>query len=112
MDTTTPPSPVAAANPAEDKTVAIIAYLSLIGFIIALIMHSSKKTQLGAFHLRQMLGLILFSIPCMIPLLGLIWFVVMFVFWIFGFIAAINGQMKPVPLFGPMWAKWFANVFT
>lgn len=113
MDTTTPATPTApAAGSTEDKTVAIIAYLTLIGFIVALIMHSSKKTVIGAYHLRQMLGLIIFSIPCMIPLLGLLWALVMFVFWIMGFINAVNGQMKPVPLIGSMFEKWFANVFT
>ncbi len=42
--------------PGEDKTVAIVAYLTLIGFIIAIILNGQKKTALGAFHLRQMLG--------------------------------------------------------
>ena len=43
----------------EDKMVAIVAYLTLIGFIVAIIIHMNKKTKLGAFHLRQMLGFVL-----------------------------------------------------
>src|SRR5665213_3720454 len=49
----TPPPPAIA----EDKTVAIVSYMTMLGFIIAIIIHTSKKTKLGAFHLRRMLGL-------------------------------------------------------
>ena len=57
---TTPesPAPAASAVPAkEDTTVALLSYITIIGFIIAIVLHSSKKTALGAFHLRQVLGL-------------------------------------------------------
>ena len=40
------------------KTIGIISYLTLIGWIIALVMHSSNKTEQGAYHIRQSLGLI------------------------------------------------------
>ncbi len=115
----------------EDKTVAIIAYITFIGFIIALIMHGSKKTQLGAFHLRQVLGLILTSIVgwigiaivamvlVFIPVIGpivamLLWLgfgLGLLVLFIMGLIAAVNGQQKPMPVVGDYFAKWFAGVF-
>ncbi|HTJ00261.1 MAG TPA: DUF4870 domain-containing protein [Dongiaceae bacterium] len=118
MDTTPPPTPIAApAN--EDRTIAIVSYLTLLGFIVALVLHSNKKTQLGAYHLRQMLGFFITGL-CMpilmfIPILGWIAFpivgICLFVFWIMGLIAAINGQMKPMPVVGPLYQKWFANTF-
>jgi uncharacterized membrane protein len=95
----------------EDKTVAIVSYLTLIGFIVAIILHSSKKTQIGAFHLRQMLGLILFSLGGIIPLIGLLWALFLLVLWVFGLIAAVKGEQKPVPVFGAMFQKWFAGAF-
>jgi uncharacterized membrane protein len=103
----------------EDKTVAIIAYLTLIGFIAAAIIHSSKKTKLGAFHLRQMLGFILTTfavvVLIVIPIVGWllipVFYVGMLVFWVMGLIAAINGQMKPMPVVGPLYQKWFGNAF-
>ena len=107
----TPASAQPPATTTEDKTVAILAYLTLIGFIVALIMHSSKKTQIGAYHLRQMLGLVLFSLAGVIPILGLLWAVFLMVLWVFGLIAAINGQQKPIPVFGTMFEKWFATGF-
>jgi uncharacterized membrane protein len=128
MDNPNPVPPPINPPPAagEDKTVAIIAYLTLIGFIAAAIIHSGKKTKLGAYHLRQMLGFILTWIvvwPCaailmVIPILGcLVWpcvvffGVAMFVFWILGLVAAINGEMKPMPMVGPLYQKWFGTTF-
>ncbi|HVU28255.1 MAG TPA: DUF4870 domain-containing protein [Verrucomicrobiae bacterium] len=119
MDTTTPAQTPPPVTGAEDKTVAIVAYLTLIGFIAAIIIHSNKKTKLGAFHLRQMLGFIISWLAVIvllfIPFIGWIlipvFYIFMFICWIMGFIAAINGQMKPMPLVGPMYQKWFGTTF-
>ena len=110
-NSTPPPAIPVEATSNEDKTVAIVAYLSLLGFIIALIIHGNKKTTLGAYHLRQMLGIIIFAIPCIIPILGWIWAIFIFIAWIIGLVNAIGGKMKPVPLIGPLAEKWFANTF-
>ena len=111
------------ATGGEDKTVAILAYITLIGFIVAIIVHMNKKTKLGAFHLRQMLGFILTSIAVMfcgiilafIPILGwlsmLALWASMLVLWILGLVAAINGEMKHVPVVGPLYQKWFGTTF-
>lgn len=107
----TPPPPPAASVP-DDKTTAIVAYLTNIGFLIAIMMHGKKKTAFGAYHLRQMAGLCLCSIGCAIPFLG--WFIVLpflFVMWIMALISAINGQTKPVPVIGEMIQKWFGAAF-
>ena len=118
----TAPAPTNAAA-SEDKTTAILSYLTLIGFIVAIIMHGSKKTKLGAYHLRQSLGLVLTSIGvgiaatviAFIPFVG--WIVSLcawlgiFVLWVIGLIAAINGQQKPVPLLGEQYQKWFGTAF-
>jgi len=118
MDNTAPAAPASPAS-TEDKTTAIISYLTLIGFIAAIIIHGNKKTKLGSFHLRQSLGLILTSIAigmCMIvPILGwivgFVGWIALLVFWVMGLIAAINGQMKPVPLLGEHYQKWFGTAF-
>lgn len=119
MDTTSPvPAPdsstapgSSAASPTEDKTVAILSYITLIGFIAAIIMNSNKKTQLGAFHLRQTLGLFLTGLLMIIPLLGIVIGICLFILWIMGLISAIKGEMKPIPLLGPLYQKWFGTAF-
>jgi len=35
----------------------------------------------------------------------------LFVLWLMGLLAAVNGQQKPMPLMGPLYQKWFANAF-
>ncbi len=121
---TPPVTPVAPAT--EDRTVAILAYITIIGFIIAIVMHGSKKTPLGSFHLRQVLGLVVTGLALWLPgiiismipvvnfLMLLIWPLIgisMFVLWLLGLIAAANGQSKPVPVLGEKYQQWFASAF-
>jgi hypothetical protein len=35
----------------------------------------------------------------------------MLVFWVMGLIAAINGEMKPMPFVGPLYQKWLGSTF-
>jgi hypothetical protein len=56
MDTTPPPvppsgtiAPPPVAVTTEDKTVAILSYITLLGFIAAIIIHSNKKPNLAHF---------------------------------------------------------------
>ena len=109
-------------TPVQDngRTVAIVSYITLFGWIIALIIHSSNKTRIGAYHLRQTLGLmILIGLVAIfgyvlnfLPfggLMGLALNIGLLVLWLMGLISAINGQEKPLPLVGGMFQKWFAG---
>ncbi|WP_435579255.1 DUF4870 domain-containing protein [Gilvibacter sp.] len=101
----------------DGKTIAIISYITLIGWIIALVMHQSNKTSLGAYHIRQMLGLMLISLA--ISLVGrvlgiamILWIlnIGLLVFWVLGLVSAVQGEEKPVPIIGPMFQDWFKGV--
>jgi uncharacterized membrane protein len=99
------------------KTVAILAYITLIGWIIALIMHNSNKTDFGAFHIRQSLGIILVAIGLSIvssflhiSILSWIVQIGIIVFWVLGFIGAIQGEKKLVPLLGAQFQDWFKGI--
>lgn len=92
----------------EDKTAAILSYITVVGFIIAIVLQGQKKTRLGAYHLRQSLGIYLTGVVAgvlvFIPVLGWIlmpavWLALV-VFWVMGLIAAAQGRMTPVPLVG------------
>jgi uncharacterized membrane protein len=120
----TSPQPSSSSPAVEDKTAAIVSYLTLLGFIAAIFIHNGNKTQLGAYHLRQTLGLFLTGIALgmisailgRIPFVG--WLLTLglylgfFVFWVLGLVSAINGQQKPVPVLGEHFQKWFATAFT
>ena len=118
METAMPPSETVAAV-AEDRTVAIISYLTIIGFIAAIIMHGNRRTRLGAFHLRQTLGLVVTGIAGgvagVVPILGwIVGFMVMMgliVLWLLGFLSALRGDMRPVPILGEHYQRWFAGTF-
>ncbi len=110
------------ASADQGKTIAIVSYITIIGWIIALIMHSTNKTSIGAYHLRQSLGLILLAIatfiiriPLMfIPFIG--WgvntliSVCLLILWILGLVAAANNEEKPLPFIGEPFQQWFANI--
>lgn len=96
---------------ANDKTVAILSYITIIGWIIAIIMNSSNKTSLGSFHLRQALIIYLAGIVVSwIPFIGWILSIVLFIFWIIGLVAAIQGKEKEVPIIGAWGQKWFKGI--
>lgn len=101
----------------EGKTTAIISYLWIIGLVIAFIMNNDKKNSFAAFHIRQMIGLtILWAINTFViaRFLG-IWAsgivgLAMFVLWIIGFIGAIQGEEKKIPLLGDQFQDWFKGI--
>ena len=121
MDTIIPPSQGATtATVSQHRTVAVISYLTIVGFIAAIVMHQSTRTELGAFHLRQMLGLGLTaaaaSLLALVPILGwIVWIVLvlaLFVLWAMGLLGALKGETHPVPLVGAHYQRWFAGVFS
>jgi uncharacterized membrane protein len=113
-------------SPADDgRTVAIVSYFSILGWIIALVIHTNNKTSLGVYHLRQTVALFVVAIGTgivqmllvFIPYIGwaldiLLMFVYfgLFVLWIIGLIAAINGQKKPMPFIGKNAQRWFSGI--
>jgi|GEM_PF-121763 len=137
MSTETPPSDTTANASAPlggSSTAAILSYIPVIGFIIALILHNGQKTELGTYHLRQSLGLhltafvlffgatIFFMIVGIIPLVNIVFGAIAMVyfpllslgsvvFFILGLISAAQGQQKPLPLVGGKYQSWFANSF-
>ena len=114
------------AIPQQDKgkTVAILSYCTLIGFIIALVMNGDQnnKSELGVFHIRQALGIFLTSfavgfvsiILVFIPFLGgllvMAAYIGILVFWIMGLVAAIGGEKKAVPLLGAVYQNMFKGI--
>ncbi len=99
------------------KTVAIISYLTPVGWIIAYIMNNNSKTTYATFHLRQALGinLLWFLLGIINPfvdiaVLGWIFELGLIVFWVLGFVGAIQGEKKPVPYLGGNFQEWFKNI--
>jgi uncharacterized membrane protein len=113
------------------KNVGIISYLTIIGWLIAYFaMHNEKKTEQGSYQLRQTLLFyivwiafyilwrfiivaLLFTSLSMIALAGTIILIVdigFFVLWLIGFIGAVNGEKKPIPLIGDKAQTMFPGI--
>ena len=95
---------------ADPKVVAIVSYITIIGWIVALVLNN-PKSDLGSFHIRQALGIFLLGIVLsIIPFINFIAWVIPLVLWILGLISAIQGEKKPVPVVGELFQKWFNSL--
>ena len=108
----------------SNKAIGIVAYITLIGWIIAFVLHKSKddKSPQAGFHIEQALGLIIVSVvasiigqilTAIVGILGLLMTIVylgIFVLWIIGLINAINEKQEPIPLIGPIFQGKFGFI--
>ncbi len=111
----------------DKKIIAILSYITIIGWIIALVLNQDpkNKSDLGTFHLRQTFGLFVSSIVVLIaaeiirqiPLIGFIgWLLSMlaglffFVLWLMGLIYAAQGEKKPMPIVGEIFDEKFTFI--
>ncbi len=98
----------------EGKTLAFVAYLTLIGTLIAFFMNQEKRNTFTSFHVRQALGLGLLYIAIgyivssldsmMVSMSFWVFFTVLFLYGIFG---AITGNLNKIPRLG----DFFQNLF-
>lgn len=105
----------------DAKTISWLSYITLIGWIIALVQHgnTNPKSSLATFHLRQSFGImvscfaiylvlmiLILAAPFLIFVSWIVW-IVLIVFWVLGLISALNGEEKPVPVLGAQFQQWF-----
>ena len=81
----------------DKRTTSIVAYLTWIGFIVAI---CAGDKDGAIFHVNQAVVIMLFSLLAIIPCIGWIWGVFMIVCWFMGLIAAINQEENEVPIIG------------
>lgn len=95
----------------DGKTKAIVAHITWVGWLIALIINSSQKDEITSFYIRQLLGIYLFSlVVTFIPLLNIVGWILAFIFWVLSLIGAINGEMKETPVIGRYFQDWFKGL--
>ncbi|WP_293790438.1 DUF4870 domain-containing protein [uncultured Pedobacter sp.] len=111
------------------KNAAIVSYFWFIGWLIAYFaMYKDNQTELSRYHLKQTLLFHLVSTVLswalsllLIPLIfstgfGGSYYILrvvqigLFVLWIIGLIAAIQGEKKPIPLIGDKAQTMFPNI--
>lgn len=98
----------------KPKEISIIAHITIIGWVIALVMNSNDKSSLASFYIRQMLGLTLLALAVyFLTKISLIFTVLnigVLALWIISFMSAVNGEEKELPVVGPLFQDWFKSI--
>ncbi len=95
----------------DSKTTAIIAHITLIGWIIAIVINSKEKNEFASFYIRQLLGLYLAGLILgWIPIIGWLISIAVFIFWLMSLISAVQGEKKETPLIGHYFQDWFRSM--
>ena len=81
----------------DAKTTGIVAYITWIGLVIAFVLGDREGAK---FHLNQALVIWLAGLLSFIPCIGWLWGIFCFICAVMGFISAVNGEEKAVPLLG------------
>ncbi|SEW44766.1 import component protein [Chitinophaga arvensicola] len=105
----------------SNKTLSILSYVTLIGWLIAYFSGKDKADGLLTYHLKQSFGLAIVSILFNITLsviaflvpslsfLGLLGFAIL-IFSVLGMINAANNAERPVPVFGKVFEDKFSFI--
>ncbi|MDT0649473.1 hypothetical protein [Autumnicola edwardsiae] len=101
----------------EGKLAAIVAYITIIGTIVAYFMNLEKKDPIASFHIRQALGThILFYLMGILAsmftgyMIPTAFYIFVLVLWGYGLIIAIKGERKETPLIGGFFQKIFKSI--
>ena len=99
------------------KTTAIVAYLTMIGCLIAITMNLEPKHDFARFHTRQAFGihltfhaLAIFFNYTNIPFAWIGLYVFYLILWGYGFWAAINDKKQTIPVLGNYFQQWFTFI--
>lgn len=101
----------------QNKNAAIVAYLTIIGTVIAIFMNNENKSSFASFHIRQALGIFLTFFALGYPvgyfdswMISSAFYVFFFILWIYGFMGALNNEEKKVPLLGDFYQNIFKSL--
>ncbi|MGY6631016.1 MAG: hypothetical protein ACXIUL_08415 [Wenzhouxiangella sp.] len=108
----------------SNKAIGIISYITIIGWIIAFVLHKGKddRSPETGFHIEQSLGLIIVAfalailsaiITNILPVLAMVFTIInvgLIVLWVMGLINAIQQKQQPIPLIGPIFQGKFGFI--
>lgn len=98
----------------QEKTYALIAYLTFIGLIIAYFLNREKKYPFVTYHIKNMFGLVILLFISQTlqvltdPRLGEILWVISFVLWTISIASIILNKKTAIPFVSGYFQKWFS----
>lgn len=94
----------------DGKTKAIVAHITVIGWIIAYITNTQERDELAAFYIRQTLGIWVLMLLTFLPGIRWIVYIIGFVFWVLSLLGSLTGEAKPLPVVGEYFQDWFKGI--
>lgn len=101
----------------EGKTYAFVAYLTLLGTLVAFFMNQERKNEFTSYHTRQALGLGLLYLVFAYIIGGFDSWLITTSFWIFflvlylyGMAGALTGKLNTLPVIGDYFQKLFKSI--
>lgn len=89
-----------------EKTVSVLSYITLIGWLAAIVLHGGNKSDFARFHLRQSLGLIITgALLALIPLIGWLLDIAVCLAWFYAIYHVVQGHKQKVPLLGDFYQE-------
>ena len=95
-------------KPSLDRTkfISVLSYMTIVGWLIALLLHGKDKDYLARYHLRQSLGLFVTAmVLAFVPIVGWLINVLLVVAWCIGIYHACIGHKYTLPVIGDVYQQ-------
>lgn len=96
----------------KSRVLAVLSYMTIFGWLIALVLYGKDKNPYVRFHLRQSLGLFVSAmLLTFVPLIGWLLVCVLIVAWCYGLYSAFTGHKFSIPMIGDFYQSqlYFIN---
>lgn len=107
----------------DNKTLSIVSYITVIGWIVAFFLGKEKADNLLKYHLKQSLGVLVLSIvfaiviqvvalalPPMAWLVSTVLYIISIGYMVIGILNAAGVKQKPLPIIGQWSDKTFSFI--
>jgi uncharacterized membrane protein len=98
------------------KAKAILAHITIIGWVIALILNMNNREEFASYYIRQYLGIMIAALLGNLVLsmisgtLAMIWGIIVLVIWVMSLVGAISGKQNEAPVIGHFFQEWFKGL--
>lgn len=97
----------------KGKSTALLAYIPVVGFLIAYSINKEDKHPFATWHTKNMFGIFLMFFVALVfmsgqnPFIGDIIWLISAILWIYSFIMASQNKEKGVPFLDGKFQEWF-----
>lgn len=107
----------------DNKTLSIVSYITVIGWIVAFFVGKEKADNLLKYHLKQALGVVVLSfvlgiavqvvariLPALAMLISSVLYLISIGYMVIGILNAAGEKQKPLPIIGQWSDKTFSFI--